>query len=234
MPALTSCIFRNTDFTGAANCHSIQFGVGGWAWVTWTFSDRRASLARVRTDSEIVIPLTSTLDSPGNRGIVDGSLPGGVSRITGIRAGMIPYSATYLGPREPNRHPAWRVFVDFSFRVKIDLPWYCFAPSNDTRVTIHYYILVSLDSNGRLRANVDQWEWDRTESAGFCGGEVADRLNNSVPGGVGALQAALDSQLAAFARFTFSDLYFLPGDGRRSGRDDVDDVRTDAAIILIQ
>ncbi|WP_346290096.1 hypothetical protein [Sphaerothrix gracilis] len=234
MPALTSCIFEERDFTGAANCNSIEFGTGGWAWVTWTFGDRRASLARVRNNSEIVIPLTSTLDTPANRSIVDSSLPSGVSRITGIRAGMVPYSATFLGSREPARHPAWRVFIDLSFRVRIDLPWYCFAPGGDTRVTVHYYILVSLDSGGRLRANVDQWEWNRTESAGVCGGEVADRLNSSIPGGIGPLQAALNSQLEPFMSFTFADIYFLPGDGRRSGRDDVSDVRTAAAIVLIR
>jgi hypothetical protein len=234
MPTLTSCIFQNSDFTGAANCSSIGFPNGGWAWVTWTFGDRRASLARVRTDSEIVIALGPVLDTAANRNLVDTNLPSGATRITGIRAGMVPYSATWGGTHEPGRHPAWLVLVDFSFRVRIDLPWYCFAPGGDTRATIHYYIFVRLESGGRLRATVDHWEWNRTESAGFCGGEVADRLNSGVPSGVGSLQSALDVALRPFASFTFSDIYFLPGDGRNSGRDDVEDVRNEAAIVLMR
>lgn len=234
MPALTSCIFERSDFTGAANCNSIGFGNGGWAWVTWTFSNRRASLARVRQDSEIVIPLVPTLDTPGNRTTIDNALPGGVNRITGIRAGMVPYSAVPYSAANPGRHPAWRILVDFSFRVHVDLPWYCFAPGGDTRATIHYYIHVFLNASRNIQAFVDGWSWERTESAGVCGGAVADRLNSSVPGGIGALQTALNTQLAPFAAFTFSDLYFLPGDGRNAGRDDVADVRNEAALVLIR
>lgn len=234
MPSLTSCIFQNTDFTGAANCNSIGHGTGGWAWVTWTFSNRRASLARERPDSEIVIALTPVLDTGANRALIDGSLPSGASRITGLRAGMVPYSATWGGSNLPGRHPAWRVLVDLSFRVRIDLPWYCFAPGGDTRATIHYYIFARLDGSRRLRVSVDHWEWNRTESAGVCGGQVASRLNSGVPSGIGPLQNALDAAVRPFSGFTFADLYFLPGDGRRSGRDDVADVRNEAALILIR
>ncbi len=234
MPSLTSCIFENNDFTGAANCNSIGFPNSGWAWVTWTFGNRHASLARVRTDTEIVIALTSVLNTPANISLIDASLPSGASRITGLRAGMVPYSATWLGPRQPGRHPAWRVLVDLSFRVRIDLPWYCFAGGGNTRATIHYYLFMRLDAARRLRANVDHWEWNRTEGAGVCGGEVADRLNNGVPNGVGPLQTALDTALAPFSSLTFSDIYFLPGDGRNSGRDDVAEVRNEAAIVLMQ
>jgi hypothetical protein len=54
----------------------------------WTFSNRRASPARVRPDWEIVIALTPVLDTSANRVLIDASLPSGASRITGIRAGM--------------------------------------------------------------------------------------------------------------------------------------------------
>lgn len=234
MPTLTSCIFQNPDFTGAANCNSIGFPAGGWAWVTWTFSNRRASLARVRMDSEIVLPLVLILDTGANRALIDASLPSGASRITGIRAGMVPYSATWGGTHQPSRHPAWRVLVDLSFRVRIDLPWYCFAPGGDTRATIHYYLFVRLDGGGRVQASVDHWQWNRTESAGVCGGEVASRLNSGVPNGVGPLQTALNNAIAPFSSFTFADIYFLPGDGRQSGVDDVADVRNEAAIVLMR
>lgn len=230
MPALTSCIFENRDFTGAANCNSVDYPEGGWAWVTWGFGDRRASLARARQDGEIVIALTPILDTSANRSLVDGALGAEADRITGLRAGMTPYSATWGGRNLPDRHPPWRVLVDLSFRVRIDLPWYCFT--GDTRATIHYYIFLRLDGAGRVRADVDHWEWNRTESAGFCGGEVGDRLSDAVPDGIVPLQGALNSALAPFARLTFTNIYFLPGDGRRSGRDDVGDVRTEAAVIL--
>lgn len=232
MSVLTSCVFEQSDFTGAANCNSIRFADGGWAWVTWTFGDRRASLARVRIDSEIVIPLVPVLDTATNRSLLDSSLPEGAERTSGLRAGMVPYSATWGGRNQPERHPAWRVLVDLSFRVLIDLPWYCFG--GDTRATIHYYLFVRLDAGGRLQASVDHWEWNRTDSAGFCGGEVADSLNNGVPNGIGALQTALNVALRPFSSITFSDIYFLPGDGRNSGRDDVSDVRNEAAIILMR
>ena len=137
--------------------------------MTWTFGDRRASLARARTDSEIIIALTPTLDTGANRAVIDASLPSGASRIAGIRAGMVPYSATWGGQNQPARHPAWRVLVDMSFRVRIDLPWYCFAGGGDTRATIHYYIFARLNGAGNLQATVDHWEWNRTEGAGFCG-----------------------------------------------------------------
>lgn len=234
MLALTSCIFERSDFTGAANCNSIGFPSGGWAWVTWTFGNRRASLARVRTDSEIVIALTPVLNTGANQSLIDSSLPSGADRITGIRAGMVPYSVTWGGQNQPDRHPAWRVLVDLSFRVRIDLPWYCFAGGGDTRATIHYYIFVRLDSGGRLRATVDHWEWNRTEGAGGCGGAVADRLNSGIPNGVGPLQTAINRTLDSFSSFEFSDIYFLPGDGRTSGRDDVAEVRNEAAIVLMR
>ncbi|MDH3740526.1 MAG: hypothetical protein OER56_02915 [Hyphomicrobiales bacterium] len=234
MPTLTSCIFENSNFTGAANCNSVQFPANGWAWATWTFGNRRASLARVRTDGEIVIALTPVLDTGTNRALIDASLPDGATRITNIRAGMVPYSETWLGPRQPGRHPAWRVLVDLSFRVRIDLPWYCFAPGGDSRATIHYYLFVRLDGARRLVASVDHWEWERTESAGVCGDTVADRLNNGVPGGVAPLQTALNTALSSFSSFTFSEIYFLPGDGRNAGRDDVGNVRNEAAIILMR
>lgn len=231
MPNLTSCIFENGDFTGAANCFTVAYGSGSWAWVTWTFGDRRASLARVRLDSEIEIPLVPIMDTPANRNLVDGFLSGEADRITGIRAGMVPYSAVPYSDTHPDRHPSGRVLVDVSFRIRIDLPWYCFV--GDTRATVHYYVHVFLDSSRRVRANVDGWSWERTESAGACGGRVADELDDSVPDGTGPLQDALDRQLELFSRFEFGDLYFLPGDGRTSGRDDVDDVRNEAALILI-
>jgi hypothetical protein len=234
MPTLTSCIFEERDFTGAANCNSIGFPSGGWAWVTWNFSDRRASLARARMDSEIVVPLVPVLDTGANRALIDSSLPSGAARITGLRAGMVPYSATWGGSNMPARHPAWRVLVDLSFRVRIDLPWYCFAGGGDTRATIHYYIFVRLNGSGNLQATVDHWEWNRTESAGFCGGEVASRLNSGVPNGIGPLQTALNSALAPFGSIAFSNIYFLPGDGRNSGRDDVAEVRNETAIVLIR
>lgn len=234
MPTLTSCIFENRDFTGAANCNSVGFLDGSWAWVTWGFGDRRASLARVRTDSEIVIPLVPILDTSANRSLMDSNLPSGTGRITGIRAGMLPYSATWGGRNLPARHPAWRVLVDLSFRIQIDLPWYCFAGGGDTRVTVHYYIFLRLDGGGRLRASVDHWEWNRTESAGLCGGEVADRLNNALPDGVTPLQNALDDALGPFSSITFSNIYFLPGDGRDSGRDDVGETRNEAAVVLMR
>ena len=233
MAILTSCIFEERDFTGAANCNSIAFPNSGWAWVTWNFSDRGASLARVRTDSEIVIALVPVLDTSANRSLVDSSLPSGASRITNIRAGMVPYRATWGGRNQPGRHPAWRVLVDLSFRVEIDLPWYCFA-GGETRATIHYYLFVRLDSSRRIQATVDHWEWNRTEGAGLCGGEVADRLDGGVPNGVGPLQTALNSTLGAFSSTTFSDIYFLPGDGRNSGRDDIAEVRNEAAVMLMQ
>ena len=234
MPTLTSCIFERSSFTGAANCNSINFPGNGWAWVTWTFGNRRASLARVRQDSDIVVALVPVLDTSANRSVVDASLPSGARRITGIRAGMVPYSATWGGQNQPSRHPAWRVFVDLSFRVNIDLPWYCFAGGNDTEATIHYYLFVRLNASGTLVATVDHWEWKRTEGAGLCGGEVADRLNRGVPNGVAPLQTALSSAIAPFSAFRFNDIYFLPGDGRTSGTDDIAEVRNEAAIVLMR
>lgn len=231
MATLTSCLFEHSNFTGGANCFSQPYGTGGWAWVTWTFGNRRASLARVRRDDEIEVALVPIMDTPANRNLIDGFLPGDADRITGVRAGMVPYSAVPYSSSHPTRHPPGRVLVDVSFRVRIDLPWYCFV--GDTRATIHYYVHVFLDGSGRVRANVDGWSWNRTESAGVCGGGVADELDDSVPDGMAPLQRALDAQLGLLSGFRFDDLYFLPGDGRTSGRDDVAEVRNEAALILI-
>lgn len=231
MPALTSCIFERSDFTGSANCFSVEYGT--WAWVTWTFDNRHASLARVRPDNEIIVPLPLVLDTSATRGLIDASLPGSVHRLSNIRAGMVPYSAVPYSSSFPNRHPAGRILVDLSFQVRVDLPWYCFAPGNDTRVNIHYFIHAFLNTSRHIQANVDGWSWDRTESAGLCGGSVADALNAAVPTGMGPLQTALNTQLRPFAERTFSEIYFLPGDGGKTGRDDVSNVRERAALILI-
>ena len=138
---------------------------------------RRASLARVRTDSELIVPLTRTLDTPANRSLLDAQLPREANRITGIRAGMVPYSVVPYSGSHPTRHPSWRVLVDISFRVEIKLPWYC----PDTKATIHYYVHLFLNASRNLQANVDGWSWRRTESAGVCGGAVASKLNSAVP-----------------------------------------------------
>ena len=52
-------------------------------------------------------------------------------------------------------------------------------------------------------------------------------------GNLDALQRALDAQPGRLSGFRFDDLYFLPGDGRTRGRDDVAEVRNEGALILI-
>ncbi len=228
MPGLTSCIFENSDFTGAANCNSVQSG--GWAWVTWTFGNRWASLARWRLDSEIVIPLVPILDTAANRALIDGTLPSEASRSTNIRAGMVPYSRVEYFAANPTRHPAGLVLVDMSFRLDISLPWYC----SDASATVHYYVHLFLNAAQRLTATVDGWGRSGvTGGLPFCQGSVGSQLSSAILGGMAPLQAALNAQLAAFSALTFSNIYFLPGDGRTSGRDDVANVRNEAAVVII-
>jgi hypothetical protein len=89
--------------------------------------------------------------------------------------------------------------------LKIDPPnW---AWDYDASMTYHIYLY--LDGAGKLKGYVRRWAY-KVES-GLLSDEIGDRLRPQVISGVDTLNAELARELEVFSSFTFSDLYYLPG-----------------------
>lgn len=220
---ISVCLFENTNFTGWARCFTYH------SWSVWWGYGNDAGLVRVRDDDELVISLRDVINTPANRGVVDDQLPNDVTRTSGLRAGMVDYGVVeYAGS---SRHPSGQTLLDISFTFEAEVPWTCLG--RNAIGNIHYYVLVTLDSGGNIHADVDGWTWHR-ERGGVCGNRVDNALDDNVPDGMSALQDEIDEVLGPASALTFSDLYFLPGDGEYTGTEFVDNVRHDAALVLVR
>lgn len=85
----------------------------------------------------------------------------------------------------------------------IVLDWW---PDYDASITYHLFLFI--DGGGRLRGHVARWAY--WVEGGIKSGGIADKLEPKVIAGMDTLNAELAKQLDALS-FTFSDLYYLPG-----------------------
>jgi hypothetical protein len=214
MPVLSNYWFEKTDFRGNTVLLSIGHGAGVWAWINWSdIGSTHSTLVWEREDREIAVDLVPLVNAPDILATVDRLLGGSAERTSGIKAGWIPWRYVPYRGSDPSRHADLDLLVRIFFNFHVHTPWYCSDADGD----ISYYVVPYLDGGGHLGAYVDGWSYHFDGGGPFCAGAISDQLNNSVPGGMSALQSMLDTRLALFADRIFDLLYLLPGDGARSG-----------------
>jgi hypothetical protein len=214
MPVLTNYWFSDSDFRGNTTFLNIGHCAGCWAWINWSnIGSTDSTLVWEREDREIVVDLPPILNAPDVLSTVDSILGSSASRTSSIKAGWIPWRHVPFHEKDPGRHGDLDLLVRIFFNFHISTPWYCSDADGD----ISYYVIPYLNGSGRLGAYVDWWSYHFSGGAPFCSGEISDRLDSAVPGGMGTLQSMIDVRMAFFASRSFDMLYLLPGNGTRTG-----------------
>ena len=229
MPVLTNYWFSDTDFRGNTEFLNIAHCSQCWAWINWSnIGSTDSTLVWEREDREVVIDLLPILNATDILATLDRILGDSADRRSGVRAGWIPWKYVPGHEKDPGRHGDLDLLVRIAFDFHISTPWYC----SDADGNISYYVVPFLNRSGHLGANVDWWSYDYDGGGPFCTGDISDRLNSAVPGGLGTLQELIDARLALFADRRFDMLYLLPGDGARAGGGNVN-VNDHCSIALL-
>lgn len=214
MPVLTNYWFSDSDFRGNTTFLNIGHCAGCWAWINWSnIGSTDSTLVWEREDREIVVDLPPILNAPDVLSTLDSILGSSASRTSSIKAGWIPWRHVPFHEKDPGRHGDLDLLVRIFFNFHISTPWYCSDADGD----ISYYVIPYLSGSGRLGAYVDWWSYHFSGGGPFCSGEISDRLDSAVPGGMGTLQSMIDVRMAFFASRSFDMLYLLPGNGTRTG-----------------
>lgn len=79
----------------------------------------------------------------------------------------------------------------------------------DYEARIRYHIRLFLNNNGNVRASVPRWSY--WIEGGIKSDGIAEQLEPKVINGMNVLSTQLNSLLAGFDSFVWSDLFFLPG-----------------------
>jgi len=229
MSLLTDFWFRDHFWYGPFEQYNQPFGDGGWAWIS-NGGSSAATLTWVRQDNEQILDFAQIVGNPAVTNAVDSILSGtDATRTSGLTAqGMfwrdIPYESGDAG-----RHQPWDMLVRVYFDVHIHTPGYC----TDADATLSYYLLFWLNNAGRLHGSADYATWRFSGGWPFCEDGVNDAIRNAMRGGFPTVQQILDEAIPLVARETYSMLYFLPGNGTRSGGDSSQDADRDVALALL-
>lgn len=221
-------LYENTNMTGYGLGRSIA---GGWVTV-WNSNGYEAGHMRQRDDAEVIIPLSEFIDTAENREQVDQLLGNEADRTSSLRAGVLRYGnlADWFG--WSHSIPDYRLVMDFNFEIEVDLPWYCFSSSWDGR--IHYYLHL-YESGGELKVSALGSSWHRESGGGVCRSKVSDELGESVPDGASTLEAEFAEEFSPLntSLFDIEDAYLLPGDGIYDSYTEIENVRHEAALIVV-
>ena len=196
---------------------------GSWAWSTISsLPNFHGALAWERPDDELVIDLHAQANGSIAIDAIDGALSSPLSRSGEVRATYVTWERVpdEVRASNPDLHEPWALLGRIVIPFHASMPWYC----PDADGTIDYYVYFSLDGEGRPTARIDGWSWQH-DGAGLCNGELRSGLDAGVPAAIPTLQGLLTLGLSAAAgERRFSVLYFLPGQGIRSGfsQDDAD------------
>lgn len=88
----------------------------------------------------------------------------------------------------------------------LDIRLHCW-PDYDASMTYHIYLY--LDGGGHLRGYVARWAY--WIEGGAKADDIEDQLRPAVIAGATTLTNELSNQLNAFSAFSFTDLFYLPG-----------------------
>lgn len=166
-----------------------------------------------RPNAEVAIDLGPLVATPATTGIVAQQLiNAGASLTSGIRVQGVFWPSVPYFLQNPLAHKLDQMLVRVDFDFHIETPWFC----SDADGTISIYVLLFLDKSGKLKGSVDG-TWFHYDGGGpFCTGKITDGLKGAMPGVVKKVKPILDSALAATANFTFSAIYFMPGNGSKT------------------
>lgn len=228
MPTLSQYWFYDRFFGGNFEVFNQPYPLGGWAWIS-NGGSSKATLVWNRQDNEQAIDVAPQLNAGDVLARIDGLLGNSANRTSSIRAAGVFWKDVPYYSKDPSRHNDWDMLIKVSFDFHISTPWYC----SDANGTIAYYLVIYLDGSGHIQGYVDGWAYNYDGGGPFCTGGINDALDSAVPGGVGTVQAVLDSRLGLLQSLTFSTLYFLPGSGRRDGGDFSENADNDVAIAVV-
>ena len=212
MAVLTEYVFQERFFGGPFTFGNSPYPDGALNVISLTGESIAGTLVVNRPDSEVVIDLAAQFNTQGNRNTIDRRLPQDVSRTSGVRAAGRFWKdiVEELEIEDTKRHQDYDMLVRMFFEIHINTPWYCTAADG----SISFYVLFFLDGAGRLQGQVDFGAWEFNGGAA-CSGAIDDRLGTNVGRAVPIVQNMLNSALQPLATTTFSQLYYLPGRGRR-------------------
>src|ERR1700686_3182461 len=225
MPTLSQYWFRDRFFAGPVDGFNQPYG--GWAWIS-NSGGSAATLVWNRQDNEQVVDLGSDLSNPLVTNAVDGLLPSGVSRTSGVKAAGVFWPDVPYHGRDPSRHHDSDMLVRVYFDFHVSTPWYC----SDADGSISYYLVIFLDSTRHLAGFVDGWGYHYDGGGPFCTGSINSRAGSAVAGAIGKGKGLLKTALGLVTN-TFSMIYFLPGSGTKAPGGFSENADDDVAIAAL-
>lgn len=157
-------------------------------------TNRDSMEARLSLRRQLLNQWVSTIDAKldGSRAVRDGE-----PIIT-----WDPFPQDYLNPDT--------VYVRIRQNLKIEFSWW-----RDYEAWMQYHLRFFIDQEGTLHASVARWEyWVR---GGTKSSSIAEELEPKVIEGMSTINAQLKEEIGAFSSFSFSDVYYLPGDQTLEG-----------------
>lgn len=182
-----------------------------------------------RPNGENLVDLGPLINTNANVGMVAQQLiAAGASLTSGLRVQGTPWISVPYFLQSPLAHKPFDMLAKVNFDFHIETPW----PCTDIDGTISVFLFVFLDSQKHLRVAVDG-TWFSFEGGLFCAGPASDALKAAMPAVREQVKKLLPQLTAAIANVKFANLYFLPGDGKKSAGAFVQNASSDASLGLL-
>jgi hypothetical protein len=229
MPLLTDYWFHHKFWYETFDQINQPFPADGRTWTARDGSSA-ATLTWVRQDDEHVLDFALIVGNPLVEDAVNEILEGtSATRTSNLTTQGMFWKDVPYNRGDARRHQPWDMLVRVYFDVHIRTPWYCTAAD----ATLAYYLLFWLDESGHLQGRADYATWAFSGGGPFCEGGINDRIRDAMTKGFPKVQDLLDRAIPLLAQGTYSALYFLPGNGTRSGGFSTQDGNRDVALTLL-
>lgn len=183
-----------------------------------------------RPNGENLVDLGKLINTNANVGMVAKQLiSAGASLTSGLRVQGTPWISVPYFLQSPLAHKPFDMLAKVNFDFHIETPGIC----SDIDGTISVFLFVFLDSQKHLHVTVDGTWFSFDGGWPFCSGPASDALKAAMPAVRKQVQALLPQLTAAVANVKFSNVYFLPGDGKKSAGAFVEDASIDASLGLL-
>lgn len=183
-----------------------------------------------RPSGENLVDLGKVINTNANVGMVAKQLiAAGASLTSGLRVQAKPWISVPYFLQSPGAHKPFDMLAKVNFDFHIETPWFC----SDIDGTISVFLFVFLDSQKHLHVTVDGTWFSFDGGAPFCAGPASDALKAAMPAVRKEVQNLLPQLTAAIANVKFANVYFLPGDGKKTAGAFSQDASADASLGLL-
>ncbi|MYN16567.1 hypothetical protein GTP81_07360 [Rugamonas sp. FT107W] len=183
-----------------------------------------------RPSGEQLVDLGKLINTDANVGMVAKHLiSAGASLTSGLRVQATPWINVPYFIQSPAAHKPSDMLARVNFDFHIETPFGC----TDIDGTISVFLFVFLDSQKHLHVTVDGTWFSFDGGWLFCRGKASDGLKAALPGVRKEIQALLPPLTSAIANVKFANIYFLPGDGKKTAGAFVEDASNDASLGLL-